>query len=217
MDDGITIPAMEPTTCLTNTPAMETVLHRRCDRSRQHGQLIGRDEINRNARTRLAQVHPEGLCTAIAKGIRIQTSWSNPGVRLLAVLAMHGECRGKLNINIRCGTCSGAQRSCGIWHGRLLASIEEGMPDGIGPIPQEDEAFHSEDDTGAELFAWDDVDGQAQHIENVQAARREEIKFYQHMGTDKEVDIAECWTVTAKAPVKVKWADHSKGDSLNGV
>ena len=32
---------------------------------------------------------------------------------------------------------------------------------------------------------------------------------------DEKVDIKECWTLTGKAPIGVRWVDINKGDSAN--
>ena len=69
---------------------------------------------------------------------------------------------------------------------------------------------HCDDDLAA---AWDDVDGRELDPEKVKQARMVEVQYYRDMGTHIEVPLAECWRETCKAPIKVRWIDHNKGDS----
>ena len=60
-------------------------------------------------------------------------------------------------------------------------------------------------------WSWDDVKGENLKPERVMKARMEEIEHMQEKGIWREVDEEECWKMTGKAPVTVKWVDTSKG------
>ena len=61
-------------------------------------------------------------------------------------------------------------------------------------------------------IAWDDVNGVDLDPELVKKARREEVEFYKTMGVYEKVPLSECFEVTGRPPVSVRWIDHNKGD-----
>ena len=65
------------------------------------------------------------------------------------------------------------------------------------------------------LRAWDDVSGLALDPNEVKLARKKEIEFFRERGVYKKVPVEECWKVTGKAPVTVRWIDINKGDAKN--
>ena len=78
--------AQKATTCLTNSPAMDMVLNRRCDGTHCHAPLIGHDQGKKAMRTKLARVYPPELYRALARGVKLQKEWENKDLKLLAVV-----------------------------------------------------------------------------------------------------------------------------------
>ena len=72
-DAGVVRPVEKPTTFMTNSPAMERFLNKRCTLAHQHTQLFGK------WRTEGAQVYPRGLVDAIVSGIKLQKEWDAAG------------------------------------------------------------------------------------------------------------------------------------------
>ena len=58
--------------------------------------------------------------------------------------------------------------------------------------------------------AWDDVTGDALDIKQLREARKEEMKFVEGIPVYDEVDIAEAWKSTGRAPICTKWVDVKK-------
>jgi hypothetical protein len=65
-----------------------------------------------------------------------------------------------------------------------------------------------------EEYATDDVHGGQLDLSKVREARSEEVEFMQSRGIWREVPLQECWDVTGKPPVSVKWVDTMK---LGGI
>ena len=42
-------------------------------------------------------------------------------------------------------------------------------------------------------------------------ARQDEIEYVRSMGVYEKVDVQECWNITGKAPIAVRWLDINKG------
>ena len=59
--------------------------------------------------------------------------------------------------------------------------------------------------------AWDDVHGKELKMEDVRAGRAEEIGYMKSRNIWREVDLEECFRVTGKEPLSVKWVDTDKG------
>jgi hypothetical protein len=66
---------------------------------------------------------------------------------------------------------------------------------------------------GEEEFqgAWDDVKGGYLRMEDVMAGRAEEVNYMVGRRIWSEVSEEECWRVTGKGPVSVRWVDTNKG------
>ena len=62
---------------------------------------------------------------------------------------------------------------------------------------------------------WDEMSGKQLNAEEVRAARLDEIKQFHSHDVYEKVPIEECWKSTGRAPVKIKWVDINKGDSVN--
>ena len=63
--------------------------------------------------------------------------------------------------------------------------------------------------------AWDDVTGKRLSIDGVRKAREEEIFEFRKHGVYIKASIEECYKVTGKAPLKIRWIDINKGDEEN--
>ena len=62
---------------------------------------------------------------------------------------------------------------------------------------------------------WDDMSGELLDTQLVKMARNEEmIEVRKHKLYDK-VPIQECWEMTGKAPIGVRWVDVNKGDRIH--
>ena len=57
--------------------------------------------------------------------------------------------------------------------------------------------------------------GEKLEWEGVQKARYEEIQEIYKRKVCRKVPIKDCWDKTGKAPIKVRWLDINKGDSVN--
>lgn len=57
----------------------------------------------------------------------------------------------------------------------------------------------------------DDVKNKQLRLEDVRAARKEEVEYMQRRGIWKIVDEKECWGKQGKGPGSVKWVDTDKG------
>ena len=64
-DNQGSAPAYNPTSVLTNHPALVEVLQERCSGGHRHAQLIGKSACTQAAR------YPPGLCAAVVKGIQV--------------------------------------------------------------------------------------------------------------------------------------------------
>ena len=60
-------------------------------------------------------------------------------------------------------------------------------------------------------YAWDDVLGGYLEPNLVRAARQEEVDFMQARGIWEESSEEECWRLTGKGPISVRWVDTNKG------
>ena len=61
----------------------------------------------------------------------------------------------------------------------------------------------------------DDVSGLQLDRKLVKAARQLEMEFFKSLGVYKHDTIDNCWRVTGKAPIGVRWGDTNKGDNEN--
>eukprot|EP00973_Karenia_brevis_P002854 387478-Karenia_brevis.AAC.1 len=64
-----------------------------------------------------------------------------------------------------------------------------------------------EDDLG---WAWDDVHGGEIPLKFVKAARKEEVNFIEGKPVWNLRTVEECWAVTGKALIKMRWVDTNK-------
>ena len=62
------------------------------------------------------------------------------------------------------------------------------------------------------LILWDDTTGKMLKTEKVLLARREEIEKFRQHNVYLKVPIEECYQVTGKGPLGLKWIDINKGD-----
>ena len=76
-----------------------------------------------------------------------------------------------------------------------------------GPAPKEDEF---PEDVQVEGF-WDDVNGGWLPEKLVKAARHEELEWIHRREVYREVDEQECFKVTGKPPISLRWVDTNKG------
>ena len=80
---------------------------------------------------------------------------------------------------------------------------------GAGECPSE--ALHHSGLDGMEAF--DDVTGQALDPALMVKVRKDKIEYFRSVGVYEKVDVQECWNVTDKAPIGVRWVDFNKCDS----
>ena len=93
----------------------------------------------------------------------------------------------------------------------------------VGAVP------HEEPDCSEECFeGWfpeqkdeddridvDDITGVQLPTEEVLKARQEELQWIHKQKIYEKRTLDECWEVTGKAPITLKWLDRNKGDSLH--
>ena len=60
-----------------------------------------------------------------------------------------------------------------------------------------------------------DVSGNPLESSRVRAARREEIDEFKRRGVYTKVPVEECWRVTGRAPIGVRYVDVNKGDHVH--
>ena len=71
-----------------------------------------------------------------------------------------------------------------------------------------------EEDVNIELEeAWDDVSGAELNPQLVRKARLEEMEYVNKMNLYTKVPISQCYEVTKRAPISIRWIDINKGDS----
>ncbi len=78
--------------------------------------------------------------------------------------------------------------------------------------PSED--LHEENNF-EELEAYDDVSGVKLDPKLMETARRDEIEYFKKRKVYEKVSVDECWRVTGKAPIAVRWVDINKGDEAH--
>ena len=66
----------------------------------------------------------------------------------------------------------------------------------------------------AEAIAWDDVKGGELDLDKVIAARNLEMKFVWDRGIYRYSNTDECWRVSGKGPIGLKWIDTDKGELI---
>ena len=66
-----------------------------------------------------------------------------------------------------------------------------------------------------EKSAWDDQTGEQLDWDMVIRARAEEMDEFRKHKVYRKVAIKECWDVTGKAPIKIRWVDINKGDKVH--
>ena len=69
-------------------------------------------------------------------------------------------------------------------------------------------------DENSDSLAWDDVHGGDLPVKLVREARLEEVGYMVGRNIWEERSVEECWKVTGKAPVTVRWVDTNKGGLL---
>ena len=70
----------------------------------------------------------------------------------------------------------------------------------------------TQEEAEAYEMAWADVHGGEISLADLRRARREEIGFMTGRNIWTETSEKECWLVTGKAPVSVRWVDVNKGN-----
>ncbi len=93
---------------------------------------------------------------------------------------------------------------------RPLMSVEE-MHEVMLHVGDPSKDLH-EDDPQIGVEAFDDLTGATLNPELVAKARQEEIEYFKQMGVYIKVGVDECWAVTGKKPIAVRWIDINKGD-----
>eukprot|EP00973_Karenia_brevis_P065188 9051397-Karenia_brevis.AAC.1 len=58
--------------------------------------------------------------------------------------------------------------------------------------------------------AWDDVHGEEILLKFVKESRKEEVDFIEGKPVWNLRTVEECWAVTGKAPIKMRWVDTNK-------
>ena len=67
----------------------------------------------------------------------------------------------------------------------------------------------------AEQLFYDDLSGEALDGQLVKLARAEEMTEFDKHTVYTKVPLKECWDVTGKAPIGVRWVDVNKGDKVH--
>ena len=90
-----------------------------------------------------------------------------------------------------------------------------------GPSPDDDPHLEDYEDEyvpkfenkGDEQIFFDEITGVQLETEEVLKARQEELAWVKKQEVYVKRPISECWAVTGKAPITLKWIDRNKGDS----
>ena len=96
----------------------------------------------------------------------------------------------------------------------LLATMKqgEGMHNEASEMKKKLKTVEEEEDGPHMQEAWDDVSGAELNPELVMKARREEIEYVRKMNLYTKVPISQCYEITKKAPISIRWIDINKGD-----
>ena len=118
---------------------------------------------------------------------------------------------------------SGRARAAQIYPERLCTAILKGLKrqlqsDGVisrrfvGSVaPEEENCDEWIEEYMRETWGeYYDIAGNALERSKVQAAKREEIEGLRQRGTYVRVPIAECWSITGKAPIRTRFVDVKK-------
>ena len=90
-----------------------------------------------------------------------------------------------------------------------------------GPSPDDDPHLEDYEDEyvpkfenkGDEQIFFDEITGVQLETEEVLKARQEELAWVKKQEVYVKRPISECWAITGKAPITLKWIDRNKGDS----
>lgn len=140
------------------------------------------------------------------------------------------------------GQCSGGHRHVHLVNGRakmaqvyptkmvsgILRAIRKELAEkgefnelsveGVGPVPDDttnepENKWETPAEEDGKAIYFDSVSGAPLETEKVLEARKEELKWVQKQQIYIPVDESECWSVTGKAPITLKWVDRNKGDA----
>lgn len=178
-----TAPAEKRTKLLSNSPEVIKRVGRQCANKALDCQQKHRHADLTGGRAKQCQVYPREFCRAVCEGVAAQKRLMRLG--LVAIPTMSLE--------------------------EMLVVESPGERTGSpsDDLHEADAGYTMEDGT----VAFDDQSGGRLKPEYVTQARKGEIKYFKDMGVYEKVDIGECWEVTGKAPIAVRWVDINKGDT----
>ena len=93
----------------------------------------------------------------------------------------------------------------------------------VGAVPDEEpdcseeyfEGWFPEQKDEEDRIYVDDITGVQLPTDKVLEARQEELQWIHRQKIYEKRTLDECWAVTGKAPITLKWIDRNKGDSLH--
>ena len=99
----------------------------------------------------------------------------------------------------------------------MIGSIEnDNLEQRMQDAKRSDEELHGKEEDPEEQFvAFDDVSGKELHPHLMRQARIDEIKYFKEHNVYTKVSLKECWQVTGKAPIGVRWVDVNKADDAS--
>ncbi len=139
-----------------------------------------------DGRTKQAQVYPREFCRAVCEGVAAEKRIQALGLHAKALLSLED--------------MQQIAREAGI-------QVEAGE--------DASKALHEEFEENEWMIAVDDQSGEPLCPRMVKAARREEIVYFKEREVYEKVKTSECWEVTGKAPIGVRWVDINKGDTAH--
>ena len=136
-------------------------------------------------RARQCQVYPKAFCRAVCSGIAAQKRLDELGLKAMPIMSIE----------------------------EMLNTVPEDLKAGDPAADlHEDDPF---DDPSHKMEAFDDVSGAELDPILVRLARQEEMEYFRERKVYEKVDAEECWNVTGKGPISVRWIDINKGDAAN--
>jgi len=193
--NGIVKPIKKPTRWMSSSSEMLERLKKRCDGSHQHGSLL-------DGKAKYAAIWPNRLCIDILKGMR-DTAFSR---EVKEEFDRYAEVENSITSMLMSFIDYG-ETACEYKHG-----ASRGLR-GIGTAPPERILASTALGTWSEkLRYYDEMTNIELPAKLVEAARAEELEYFNSLPVWDIARTQECWDVTGKPPISTKWVDVNKGD-----
>ena len=189
-------PARKPTAWITNSQCIAEEMAIKCDGSHRHVTLIG-------GRAKACEVYPTGIIHAILRGLRRQMEhdnrWHEGEIGVVCDEEPDNTARPEWSWS-----------NGGTWAGNAATSAGSTATRGGGSDPSAGNSAAGAGSPAGEVFV-DQNTGLVLDPEAVRRAREDELAEVDKHGVWEKVPIAQCWEITGKKPIGVRWVDTDKG------